>query len=112
MSLLANIIVGVCVGTSGNVRDACHNSLDAGAKVTGIDKETEAFEKRTDRWANRYAETALGDSGKTAAVSILFIAKTLTDQSLSIPLPFEALGERMIAKLQPNTITIGIRWTF
>jgi hypothetical protein len=112
MSLLANIIVGVCVGTSGNVRDACTNTLDAGSKASGFDKQVEVIEHRGDKWANKYAETALGDDGKTAAVSILFIAKTLSDRSVDVPLPITALGERMIAKFQPDLVSIGIRWTF
>lgn len=112
MGLLDALIVTVCVGTSGAVKDACNKSLEAGTKQSGIARNVNVTEKRLTKKIEGTARDYIGNSSTNVLTGTLILAKAMIDQSATFRLPSFGICSSVNAQIGKEKSLLNLEWKF
>ena len=112
MSLLENAILSLCMSASSQTNLACNNAIQAGAKQSGFEQSTEAYERQEALYYESGSYNALGKTNAEAIGGTLWLTNAIVSKKASIGLPTLGLCDRLALEANGNESKLVFKWSF
>ena len=112
MALIDVLIVSVCVGSVGSVKDACNKSLEAGTKQSGIERNVNAAERRLTKKLDNGARDLFGNPSVDVLAGSVILTKALIDKTATVRLPSFGICSSMNAQIGKEKSLLNLEWKF
>lgn len=112
MSAIAVLIASACISSSSVKQEACEKGLQAGTKQFGIERSINTLENRVQKGAKSTAYNWFGQTGSDVLGGTIFLAKTVSDKSLSVKLPTMGIADRITTTAGVNLYRLNLEWRF
>lgn len=114
MSVLSSLLVSACVASSNmdSAQVACEKAAEAGARQSGILQEVDSIEEEEIKMLTKKAEQDLGKDGAFVVAGGVFVARTISSQSVVFGLPNFGVCDSVKADINSQRSIVKLEWKF
>lgn len=109
---LSTLIVASCVSFTGQVQNACTNSLDAGSKQAGLEMYVNKAKDMGTQKVDYTAKYLIGEKQLGIIGSAMWIKKVADERKVTLSLPKFPLYDSASTDLSENSTKLNLQWKF